>query len=328
MQQVLRFPRSVSTLQWALGFSVLLHAALLTVRFVDPEGLQHLFRSSSLEIVLVNAFSDEKPPEKPQAIAQATLAGGGEAPEEGRMAATPLPATGQESEGDSLIEEHQRSLDALIEQQEEILAAVRRQVAALPIPDPERLAEGDPEALAQQERLQAMLNTLGLIEKRIEEENSRPRKRYLSPATLGTTYAEYYDAMRRAIEARGTERFPEVGGRKLYGELVMALLVNHDGSVLEARVERSSGDRQLDRMAETIVASAGPFGPFTPAMRKDTDQFDVTALFKFTRQGTLETTLQADEVTEMREQLLGSSHGESAEGAAAPAAAPAPAPAP
>ena len=57
-------------------------------------------------------------------------------------------------------------------------------------------------------------------------------------------------------------------------------------------------------------------------MRKDTDQFDVTALFKFTRQGTLETTLQADEVTEMREQLLGSSHGESAEGAAAPAPAP------
>ena len=310
MQQVLRFPRSVSTLQWALGFSVLLHAALLTVRFVDPEGLQHLFRSSSLEIVLVNAFSDEKPPEKPQAIAQATLAGGGEAPEEGRMAATPLPATGQESEGDSLIEEHQRSLDALIEQQEEILAAVRRQVAALPIPDPERLAEGDPEALAQQERLQAMLNTLGLIEKRIEEENSRPRKRYLSPATLGTTYAEYYDAMRRAIEARGTERFPEVGGRKLYGELV------------------PGADSWISFSTMTAVASAGPFGPFTPAMRKDTDQFDVTALFKFTRQGTLETTLQADEVTEMREQLLGSSHGESAEGAAAPAAAPAPAPAP
>lgn len=136
--------------------------------------------------------------------------------------------------------------------------------------------------------LEALPETINL---RIEEENSRPYKRYLSPATLGTTYAAYYDNMRRAIEKRGTEHFPQKEGDKLYGELVMGILVNHDGRVLEAHVEKSSGIRLLDRQAEAIVASAAPFGEFTPAMKKDTDQFDVSVLFQFADDGTLKTTL-------------------------------------
>ena len=100
--------------------------------------------------------------------------------------------------------------------------------------------------------------------------------------------------MRRAIETVGTANFPHVAGRKLYGELLMALLINHDGRILDARVVQSSGDRMLDRLAEAIAQKSAPFGPFTPAMRQDTDQFDVTARFRFTREQTLETILQAD----------------------------------
>ena len=74
----------------------------------------------------------------------------------------------------------------------------------------------------------------------------------------------------------------------------MALLINKDGRIVDARVVQSSGDRALDRFAELIASRAAPFGPFTAAMRKDTDQFDVTARFKFTRDQKLETTLQAD----------------------------------
>lgn len=300
--QVLRFTRSLSTLQWALAFSVLLHAGLLTVRFVNPEAIERMFRSTELEVVLVNAATNERP-DKPQAIAQVSLAGGGDAKEEGRMTASPLPASPENSAGEDLVEERQQRVSELMQEQVELLARVEATLAALPRPDPERLAAGDEEAKAQEERLKAMLDLYATIKRRIDEENSRPRKRYLSPATLGTTYAEYYDNMRQAIEKRGTERFPEAAGRKLYGELVMGILVNHDGRVLEAHVEKSSGIRLLDRQAEAIVASAAPFGEFTPAMKKDTDQFDVTALFKFTRRG-LETTLQSDELIDNSERLL------------------------
>ncbi len=288
---MLRSYKSLSTLQWALGLSVLLHAALLTVRFVDPEGFRRLFQETTLDVVLVNAESDQKP-DKAQAIAQSSLAGGGEAADK-RIASTPLAPSPREAPGDAPVTENQRRIDAMLEQQEQLLAQVRQQLASLPKLDPRKLS-ADPEARAQEERRQQLARLLAAIEKRVEEENSRPRKRYLSPATLGTTYAVYYDSMRRKIEAEGTANFPQVAGRKLYGELIMALLINHDGRILDARVVRGSGNRALDKLAELIAARSAPFGNFTAAMRKDTDQFDVTARFKFTHEQTLETTLQAD----------------------------------
>lgn len=292
--------KTLTTLQWALGLSVLLHAALLTIRFVDPEGFKRVFQDTTLDVVLVNAESDEKP-EKPQALAQATLAGGGEAADK-RMVSTPLPPAPVESPGDSAVNENQRRIDSMLEQQEQLLAQVRQQLATMPKVDPQKLNQ-DPEAQAQEERRQQLQKLLAAIERRVEEENSRPRKRYLSPATLGTTYAVYYDEMRRKIEAEGTANFPQVAGRKLYGELLMSLLINHDGRILDARVVRSSGNRNLDRLAEIIASRAAPFGNFTAAMRKDTDQFDVTARFKFTHEQTLETTLQSDQLTTTVQEL-------------------------
>ena len=292
--------KTLTTLQWALGLSVLLHAALLTIRFVDPEGFKRVFQDTTLDVVLVNAESDEKP-EKPQALAQATLAGGGEAADK-RMVSTPLPPAPVESPGDSAANENQRRIDSMLEQQEQLLAQVRQQLATMPKVDPQKLNQ-DPEAQAQEERRQQLQKLLAAIERRVEEENSRPRKRYLSPATLGTTYAVYYDEMRRKIEAEGTANFPQVAGRKLYGELLMSLLINHDGRILDARVTRSSGNRNLDRLAEIIASRAAPFGNFTAAMRKDTDQFDVTARFKVTHEQTLETTLQSDQLTTTVQEL-------------------------
>jgi len=55
--------------------------------------------------------------------------------------------------------------------------------------------------------------------------------------------------------------------------------------------------------AATIAARAAPFGHFTAAMRQDTDQFDVTARFKFTHEQTLETTLQADPLASTVQEL-------------------------
>jgi protein TonB len=296
MPHALRLPslRTLTTLQWALGLSALLHAVLITVRFVDPEGFRRVFEQTTLDVILVNAESDAKP-DKAQAIAQSTLAGGGDAADK-RIVSTPLPPSVRDSQGDSPVNENQRRIDSMLEQQEQLLAQVRQQLASLPQVDPQRVAQ-DPEAQAQEERRQQLARLLAAIEKRVEEENSRPRKRFLSPATLGATYAVYYDEMRRRIEAEGTANFPQVAGRKLYGELLMALLINHDGRILDARVVQSSGNRNLDKLAEVIASRAAPFALFTPAMRKDTDQFDVTARFKFTHEQTLETTLQADPLT-------------------------------
>ena len=278
--------RDLSTLHWALLVSAAVHGALLTVRFVDPEAFNRVFRDTPLEVILVNARSDE-PPTQAQAIAQARLAGGGEA-EKGR-ATSPLPPAMVTEIGDA-SEEARRRIDRLQQEQQQLLAQLRREVAALPPPDPRR-DQGDPEEREREEHRRQLLRQLAEIEKRVNEENARPKKRYISPATREEVYALYYDALRRRIEDRGTRDFPEYQGRKLYGELVMNVTVDALGRVVDAEVVRRSNSRVLDAQAVAIVRAAGPFGPFSSAMRAQADQIVVTSRFRFTRDEGFETSL-------------------------------------
>jgi len=282
------FLARLSTLQWALGVSLLVHAALLTVRFVDPEGFNRVFQDTPLEVILVNARGDE-PPEKAAAIAQANMAGGGDAAQ-GR-ATSPLPPTLQARAGEA-VEEEEKRIEALKEQQNQLLTQVRQALATLPTPDLEAVNQ-NPELIERERQRQALARTLAEIEKRINEENARPKKRYISPATREAVYAVYYDDLRRKIEERGTLNFPAAAGRKLYGELTMVITVNHTGVVLGTEVVESSGNRTLDRHAQAIVQGLG-FGRFSDAMRRQADQIVVVSRFRFTREAGLQTQLSSN----------------------------------
>src|SRR5206468_8186716 len=139
---------------------------------------------------------------------------------------------------------------------------IRRELAMLPAPDPQR-DQGTPEEKAQEERRRQLIQLLAEIEKRINEENERPKKRYISPATREEVYALYYDQLRRKIEQRGTRNFPENQGKKLYGELTMVISVDADGRILDTEIVRGSGNKVLDRRAVAIVHAASPYGRFT-----------------------------------------------------------------
>ncbi len=270
-------------MQWALTASVLVHALLLSIRFIDPEGFNRLFQDSALDVILVNARSVEQA-DKAQAIAQHTLTGGGDA-EQGR-AATPLPLSAATMSGDAM-QDAQKRISNLQEQQTVLLAQLKAELAHMPPPEVAHAAN-TPEARAEEERRRQTIKLLGEIERRMRQENARPRKRYFSANTQAASYALYYDAMRQRIETMGTENFPTAAGSKLYGELIMIITVNHDGQVLSTEVARSSGRKLLDRRAQAIARSAGPFGAFSPAMRREFDQYAVVASFRFTREDGVE----------------------------------------
>jgi protein TonB len=278
--------RSFSTLQIALGVSFAVHAVLLTVRFIDPESFNRVFQDTPLEVILVNTKTHEKS-DKARAIAQTSLAGGGDAA--AGHATSPLPPSALTEMGDAAEDAHKK-VEAMQEQQTLLLAQVRKMLAALPPPDPKRAAN-KPEALAREDKRRQLLKMLAEIERRINEENARPKKRYISPSTREEVYAIYYDGLRRKIEEKGTHNFPEVAGKKLYGELTMVVTVNFDGKVLDTEVAETSGSLVLDRRAKAIAKNAGPFGRFSDAMRRKADQIVVVSRFKFTRDETLETKL-------------------------------------
>ena len=287
MKPLLGFLKGLSTLQLALGVSVGLHAVLLTVRFVNPEGFNRVFQDTPLEVILVNAKSDELP-QKAMAIAQASLAGGGEAAK-GR-ATSPLPPNLTARVGDTPEDDEQR-IEALKEQQNQLLAQVRKALASLPPPDLQAVTPSQASIEREQKR-KALVKVLAEIEKRINEENARPKKRYISPATREEVYAIYYDELRRKIEDRGTSNFPEAAGRKLYGELTMVITVNHSGAVLSTEIVQSSGNKTLDRRAQAIVRGLD-FGRFSDAMRRRADQIVVVSRFRFTREAGLQTQMSS-----------------------------------
>ena len=281
--------RSLSTLQIALGISLAAHAALLAVRIADPERFNRVFQDTPLEVILVNAKSSDQPDTDAKAIAQASLAGGG-ALESGRPT-SPLPPSLVAKTGDSSEDENERrQIKSLKEQQRELLLQTRKELAALPPSDlsvPSSLrAQSE-----QEEKRRQLVKLLAEIEKSINEDSAQPTRRYISPSTREAVYAVYYDAMRRKIEKKGTLNFPQLAGKKLYGELTMTMMVNADGQVLATEVVQGSGNPLLDRWAQSLVQGSGPFEPFSEAMRGKADQIVVVSSFNFGRDDSLATKL-------------------------------------
>lgn len=278
----------LSLLQKTLLVSVLIHAVLLTIRFVDPDRFDKFFKDTPLDVILVNANSDEKPL-KAQAIAQANLAGGGDA-DKGR-ATSPLPPSPTSELGDAL-QETRRMIENMQEEQRKLLSLVKNELVAMPPPQPK--FKGDPgESQADQDRRRQLVDALAEIERRIKVENARPRKRYISPATMKSTDAMYYNQFRVKVERAGTERFPEANGQKLYGDLIMEVWLDRQGRVVDVIITKSSGNPLLDRHARSIVRRAGPFGDVPSEVGKDNDLLLISSRFKFTRDDGFKATTQS-----------------------------------
>ncbi|MEY4140225.1 MAG: hypothetical protein RLZZ371_2407 [Pseudomonadota bacterium] len=283
--------KRIGTLQLALGVSVAVHAALLTVRLVDPEAFNRIMQDSPLEVILVNANPQERP-EKAQAIAQFAMAGGGEA--ERDRAKSPLPPAMQTLDGQDKAQEQERQLREMQAQQNLLLLNVKRLLSSLP-PTEQREPTQSAEEVQREQKEKQLIKLLAEIERRINLENSRPKKRYISPATREAVYAVYYDHLRRTIEERGTVNFPQANGQKIYGELIVYIPVYQDGSIYEKeggpRIEKTSGNRMLDHAALAIVRRAAPFGSFPKGALGDgkTHVWDIITRYRITRDEILET---------------------------------------
>ena len=268
--------RALTTFQKAIAASLVLHAGLLTVRFVDPTALDRIFQPPVLEVVMLNTLGQSKPV-KSQLLAQTSMEGGGNA-----LAGHAADALLVEAAAPGLELENQsaaNSLEAMRQQQNVLLAQVRDQLAAV-----QSSAElsADPSKVSQQEeRQRRLMQQIAALEKDVATENARPRKRFFSPTTREAVFATYFSELRHAIEKQGTLDFPQRDGEKIFGELTLAITVDAAGRVVTTSVARSSGDALLDQHAQSIVRRAAPFGPFSAAIRATADQLVFVARFRF-----------------------------------------------
>ena len=281
MKMSISMPLRLTPMQIAIVVSLLLHAGLLVFRWADPQGFDRLMTQMPLDIILVNARSSAAAPDKPQALAQANLQGGGDVAQGRAQSPLPLSERSQSGQADDAATAKLRQLK---QQQSALLAQVKQQLSI----NSTRQSANASEAAAMDQQRRQLLDTLAEIEQRINEQNARPRTRYVSPSTREVSYALYHDHMRRLIEEHGTRFFPQIQGRKLYGSLTLVLTVNAQGRVIASQVVKSSGQPELDKLALSLAENAGPFGPFTAEMKREFDQLAMVSRYTFKRNQTVQ----------------------------------------
>jgi protein TonB len=275
-----------SGLSIALTVSIALHLVLLVIRFVAPHASLFKPPDSPLEVILVNARSNEKPV-KPTAIAQHDLNGGGEH-DRGR-ATSFLPRAREISDGE-VLKESQSAVERLEAEQRRVLTLSRTASTAAPEAPP-KVEMTDPTPPTDlTTSMKAIARLEAQIDKDTRDYNTRPRRGYIGPTTRGATYALYYSQWKDKVERIGTVNYPEEARGRIYGDLTLRVTLNPDGTIYndEVDVTRSSGSQVLDRAAKRIVRLGAPYGHFSDELRSQYDVFEIFSTFRFTRGDALE----------------------------------------
>lgn len=273
-----------------IAMSAVVHLLALAVHFAPPGAFRLHSADTPLEVVLVNAKSANAP-DKPTALAQANLVGGGE--HDNERATTPLPSQEVDRDG-APVPQLQRQVSDLEALQEQLLTQAHSQYATLA--DASRHADAPKQGQGRDDQNvdQQIAKLQAEIDRQLRAYQSRPKRGQVTANTREVAYARYFDALRHRVERYGTDHFPEAAGQRLYGELIITLNVNQQGSlgyhkdgwdVAGIEITRSSGNRDLDRRAVAIVQASAPFGDFTSAMKQRYDILEIVTRMTFTRQG-------------------------------------------
>ncbi|MBE0505111.1 MAG: energy transducer TonB [Marinospirillum sp.] len=111
----------------------------------------------------------------------------------------------------------------------------------------------------------------------------RPRVRRISTnAVMTTEEALYLRQWEERVERIGNLNYPEEARRQnLGGRLRLLVVINADGSILEAQLMTSSGHRLLDDAAIRILNLASPFAPLPDSVRAKADVLEIIRTWQF-----------------------------------------------
>ena len=309
-------PQKNSVLLIAIWVSVLIHGVILTIHF-EPELKKLADKIPSLNVVLVNAKT-KTAPEKADLLAQANLDRGGNT-DKNKQLKTALPAPLQKttevklkpnSESQSAAKSaklkaqearEQKRVDDLEKQAQELLTQLdsSKKIQSNPT---QNAASAEPEvgeqktknktidradliaASLEMDRLQAQ------IDKRQEEYQKRPKRKFIGARTKEYRFALYVESWRQKVERIGNMNYPEAAkAQKLYGQLQMTVSIKADGSIENIEINQKSNHPVLDEAAKRIVELSAPYAVFPEDIKKDTDILSITRTWTFTQDDSLET---------------------------------------
>ncbi|MGE4339890.1 MAG: energy transducer TonB [Pigmentiphaga sp.] len=265
-----------------LGLSVLVHAAVLALRFAPPEPPLRT-PPMSLEVVLLNLLTDDTT-ETPAALAQTAAAGGGT--QDAGLPSSPLPAS-PESEAWAPPAAAEPGPDGGLSTASDraLLTQTRAPVTVDPGHDERSGAAAafadDHDTTEADELVARLQQQYAAISQRLREDGQRPRRHYFAPSTSPWIFAEYVEQWRDAVEAIGNRHYPPQLQGRYYGSLQMTVLIRADGSLAGIEIDTPSIHPAINEAARAIVQRAAPFAPFPDAVRHEADILSITRTWHF-----------------------------------------------
>ena len=274
-----------------LSLAILAHGMLiLGVTFIEED--QSPARYDTMEIVLVRQKSP--PPEEAEALAQASLEGGGETADPVQPG-SPLPDPGldtpparaaQEPPAPALAEAPPTETAPPGSDNPPEIAVPDDSGPPAPVETATKPAEETPEKtpsatalLASSFRIAALSAN---IRQKLETRAQRPRRKFISASTKEYRYAAYMEAWRAKVERMGNLNYPEEARRrKLSGSLLLEVALNANGTINEIMIRRSSGEKILDDAAIRIVELAAPYAPFPQKIKQETGVLHIIRTWQF-----------------------------------------------
>lgn len=281
------FEDQTNRLYVAIAISMAIHIFILMgLKFKLPDPPFNNI-AKSLEVILVNSKSDQKPAEA-KVLAQSNLDGGGNV-DENRRAKTPFPVLPQSKPSNNLQEATQKT-KRLEEEVKRLMTAAKSkpQIPQTNIVQTQTEVK-QPIQLDSTDLLQRSLEIARLeaqIAKEHEEYQKRPKRKFIGARTREYRFARYVEDWRMKVERIGNLNYPEAAKKeKLYGSLQLTVGIRSDGSLESIGIDRSSGFKILDEAAIRIVriAAQNGFAAFPPEISRDTDILHITRTWVFAR---------------------------------------------
>lgn len=267
----------------ALLASAAVHGMVLSTQFVQVNPLLFEDPNLPMEVVLVNAKSADSPL-NPDALAQVSLAGGGNTDEQRRLK-SPLPASpktqigSEEAALQARVAELEQQARTLLTQMQPGAQLQEQPRTAPPTPDQPAL---DASQLNQQAREMAQLQAR--ISQQWDEYQQRPKRAFVGANVREYAFARYVEDWVTKVERVGNVNYPEAARRQgIYGSLKLTVSIFANGRIEKVEIDRSSGSKILDAAAVRIVELAAPYAPFPEDMRKKADILSITRTWTFTR---------------------------------------------
>jgi len=147
-------------------------------------------------------------------------------------------------------------------------------------------SESKPEEVVEEKKIKPIKLDPSFIQSQLSDivnnKKNDKRTKVISSKTKEHDFQSYYQVWKNKVEKIGALNYPAAARNGISESLVMTVILNDQGEVLDIKINKSSGVPQLDDAAKKIVNLGSPYAPFPPSIKEQVDTLQIRRIWRFT----------------------------------------------